>query len=315
MSEPNLDPEYPAMTYVSRLSAAAWEISAHLPGASLWLRPVRTFMQLIRPGRVFMVSLLTLVIAYVSGVPLPELWLIPLAGMFLAMTGFAVDMYTDRDTDKRGGRTWPINPVAMGTMAPNVVRKWIVLFVLAGVMLCASVHMLTLVPAAVLLLTYGGIAHGVLDGPIGRAMTLGLLQALYVFLAATATGAIPPVMSWVALVLFVSMFGARAFADIRDLPHDQRTGTRSLPKVYGVRATSWIAPVAITTAAAIALFTYTLGAFDADYLIWTLLAFVPGVALAWLFKLRPTPSYAFVLGLPYWSLGVCYMLAIVLGST
>ena len=315
MNDPDLDSEYPAMTYVSRLSAASWEISAHLPGATLWLRPVRTFIQLIRPGRVLMVSLLTFVIAYVSRVPSPELRLIVPAGMFLAMAGFALDMYTDRDADKRGGRTWPINPVAMGTMAPTTARKWITVFVLVGVTLCASVHPLTLVPATALLLTYWGIAQGVLDGPIGRAVTLGLLQALYVFLAATATGAILPVMSWVALVLFVSMFGARAFADIRDLPHDQRTGTRSLPKVYGVRATSWIAPVAITTAAAIAFFTYTLGAFDADYLIWTLVAFVPAVALAWSFKLRPTPNYAFALSWPYWSLGICYMLALVLGST
>ena len=121
--------------------------------------------------------------------------------------------------------------------------------------------------------------------------------------------------SWVAVVLFVSMFGARAMADIRDLPHDQRTNTRSMAKVYGIRPTSWIPPVALSVAAGVAVHIHTLGAFDTDYLTWTVLAFVPAVALACSFKLRPTPNYAFVLSLPYWGLGVCYMLALVLGST
>jgi|TARA_Y100000310_G_C20541960_1_gene743739 4-hydroxybenzoate polyprenyltransferase len=262
-----------------------------------------------------MISLLTLVIAHISNVPSPDLWFITLAGMFLAMAGFALDFYTDRDADRMGGRTWPINPLASGSMSPTSARIWIGCFVCVALALCTWVHLLTLIPAAALLLIYWGLAHGVLDGPIGRAITLGLLQALYVLLAVAATGGFQPTMSWVALVLFVAMFGARAFADIRDLPHDVQTGTRSLPKVYGVRITSWIAPIAITIAAGIALFIYTLDEMDVDYLIWTVLAFVPGVVLAWMFKLHPTPNLAFALAWPYWSLGVLYMLALILGST
>ncbi len=307
--------EYPAMTFVSRLSVASWEISGRLPGASLWLPPVKAFMKLIRPDRVLMISSLTWVIAFASRVTTPELWAIFLAGMFLAMAGFALDMYTDRDIDKQGGRTWPVNPLAAGMMTPTTAGSWIGFFVIAAVALCAWVHPLALVPAGALLVTYLGLSHGVLDGPIGRAITLGLLQALYVLLASAATGAISPVMGLVALVLFVSMFGARAAADIRDLPHDRRTETRTLATVHGVGATRWIMPGAVSLAAVIAVYVYTLGAFDTGYLIWTLVAFIPGVALAWSFALRPTPNYAFALAWPYWSLGVFYMLALVLGST
>ena len=315
MDERDLELEYPAMRYVSRLSVASWEISGHLPGSSLWLPPVRALMQLIRPGRVTMISLLTGVIAFVSNVPTLRLWMILLAGMFLAMTGFAVDMYTDRSIDKDAPRTWPVNPLSAGMMTPSAARRWIVFFVMATLAICAWVHPLTLVPAAALLGTYWGLSHGVFDRPIGRAITLGLIQALYVLLASAATGAISPVMGSIAFVLFVSMFGARAAADIRDLPHDRQTGTRTLATVHGIPATSRILPVATTLAAVIALYVHQLGAFDSDYLVWTLVAFVPAVAFAWSFALHPTPNYAFALSWPYWAIGAVYMLALVLGST
>lgn len=310
-----LDTEYPSMVWVSRLSLGSWEVAAMLPGSSFWLPRLRSLMKLIRPGRVLMISLLTWVIAYALRLGPSQQVRIVLAGMFLGMAGFALDMYADCEVDKHGGRLWPINPLAAGMMTQSAARRWIAFFMIAGVAFCASVHPLALLPAAVLLLVYWGLAQGVLDRPIVRAITLGLLQALYVLLASAATGTIPLVMMGVATVLFVAMFGARAAADIRDLPHDALVQTRSLPKAYGVRVTSWIMPVAITTAAGIALYISTLGFFDADYLLWTLLAFGPGVVLAWSFVLRPTPNYAFALAWPYWSIGLLYMIALVLGST
>jgi 4-hydroxybenzoate polyprenyltransferase len=119
-------------------------------------------------------------------------------------------------------------------------------------------------------------------------------------------------MWWVALVFFVSMVGARAVVDVRDLPHDRQTRTRTLATVYGISATRWILPAALSLAATIALYVHTLGAFDRDYLIWTLLAFAPALAFAWSFALHPTPNYAFALGWPYWTVGILYMLALVL---
>ena len=64
-----------------------------------------------------------------------------------------------------------------------------------------------------------------------------------------------------------------------------------------------------------ALYIHTLGAFDRDYLVWTLLTFGPGLGFAWSFVLRPTPNYAFALSWPYWAVGVLDMLALILGST
>ncbi len=121
-------------------------------------------------------------------------------------------------------------------------------------------------------------------------------------------------MLWIAAVFFTAMVGARAAADIRDLPTDLLTETKTLPKVIGVRGTSWIMPIAITISALISLGIYRFGPFDQDYLIWTIVSFGPAVILAWSFPFRPTPNYAFILVWPYWGIGILYMVALVTGN-
>lgn len=312
MSEPH-DANYPAIHFVGRLSRGAWRwVSPLLPNRLL--AGINAFLKLIRPGRVLMLSSMTWVSASVAGVRPRETWLITLGGMLLAMAGFALDIYSDRHTDKQSPRPWPVNPVSTGMMTASAARRWIIFSVLAGVAHCAAAHPLALLPAAALVLTYWGLAAGTFDGPFGRAITLGLLQALYVLLAAAATGRVSPLMVLVAAVLFSAMVGARAVADIRDLPSDSLTDTRTLAKAYGVRTTRWILPAAVTVASVIALGLYTSGAFDRDYLLWTSLSFGPGVVMAWSFPFRPTPNYAFILGWPFWCVGILYMVALYLGS-
>ncbi len=306
--------DYPSVSYVSRLSKKVWELASSLLSFKTGVSGINALFKLIRPGRVVMISSLTWVSASVSDVPSPKLWIITFGGMFLAMAGFSLDIYTDRETDKKASLPWPINPISAGMMTAKAAIRWIAFFLVAGLSLCGAVHLLTLIPAALLLLTFWGLSIGIFDGPLGRSVTLGLLQALYVLLAAAATGTISRLMIWIALVFFFSMVGARAVADIRDLPSDLKTKTRSLAKVYGVRVTSWILPCAITIALLVSLRVYLLGAFDSDYLFLTLLSFGPGVILAWSFPFRPTSNYAFILISLYWSVGILYMLALFFGS-
>ncbi len=312
MSETS-DTGYPAVKYVSRLSARVWEtVSPFFPNR--FLTAITAFLKLIRPGRVLMITSLTWVCASVAEVPFFKHWLITISGMFLAMAGFAIDIYSDRETDKQSPRPWPVNPISAGLMDPKTAGRWIFFFLLAGIAFSAAAHPLTLLPVSVLLFIYWGLSEGFLDGPIGRAVTLGLLQAIYVFLAAAASGKIAPFVMPVAAVFFTAMFGARAIVDIRDLPNDALTDTRTLVKVYGIRTTSWILPVAITISFMISMSLYTSGIFDRDYLILTLISFCPGLFLAWSFPLFPTPNYAFILSFPYWCIGIFYMAALFLGS-
>ena len=304
---------YPAIRFVSSLSHGAWQLASPLTRLR-WFSKIRGLLSLVRPGRVLMVSSLTWVSAFVANVSWPEQWIITFGGAFLAMAGFALDFYTDSEADRKAPRPWPINPMSTGMMEAKTARRWIAFFVFAGLSLCAWADLFTLIPAAVLLLIYWGLAAGTLDGPVGRAITLGLLQALYVLLAAAATGGIPVLMLWIAAVFFTAMVGARAAADIRDLPTDLLTETKTLPKVIGVRGTSWIMPIAITISALISLGIYIFGPFDQDYLIWTIVSFGPAVILAWSFPFRPTPNYAFILVWPYWGIGILYMVALVTGN-
>ena len=179
--------EYPAMTFVSRLSVASWEISGRLPGASLWLPPVKAFMKLIRPGRVLMVSMLTWVIAFASGVPTPKLWSICLAGMFLAMAGFALDMYTDRDIDRHGGRTWPVNPLAAGMMTGGEALFFAVGCAAAGLVLLFAIDVPTALASLLALLVYNGLYT-----PIKKYSSLALFPG-------AISGALPVAAGWLAL--------------------------------------------------------------------------------------------------------------------
>jgi len=311
--KPRHETDYPSIHFVTRLSIGVWELVSSILPANRWLLSVKAFLKLIRPGRVLMIVTLTWVSASVAKVSMPGQWIISFAGMFLAMAGFALDIYTDRKTDKESLRSWPVNPISAGMMTEKAAKRWIVVFLAVGLALSITANPLTLVPASLLLLIYLGLSVGILDGPFGRAITLGLLQALYVLLAAAATGTISGLMIWVALVFFTAMVGARAVADIRDLPNDLQTETRSLPKVFGVRLTSFILPIFITISFIISLHIYTFGTFDKNYLVCTLLSFGPGVVLAWSFPFRPTPNYAFILIGPYFGIGILYMLALLLG--
>lgn len=307
------DSPYPSIRFVGWLSLESWRLTATVIPHVILIR-LKAVLQLIRPGRVIMVTSLTWVSAVIAGVAGPETWLVTLGGMFLAMAGFAFDIYSDREADREGPRPWPVNPLSTGLISAVAARRWILAFVVAGTVLAAAAHPLALLPAAVLLATYWGLAAGWLEGPVGRALTLGLLQALYVLLAASATGRIAPLMVVVSLVFLAAMFGARAAADIRDLPSDMKTDTRTLAKVYGIGPTSWILPVAVTIAASIAFGLYRSGAFDADYLLWTSISFVPALIMAWVFPFWPTPNHAFIIVYPYWGVGILYLIALLSGS-
>jgi 4-hydroxybenzoate polyprenyltransferase len=230
------------------------------------------------------------------------------------MAGFAIDVYADREVDKDGPRAWPINPISTGMMSAKAAERGIEIFVAAGLFFCVSVHPLTLLPAFALLGVFWGLANGTFDGPLGRMVTMGLLQALYVLLAAAATGTFPAFMIMIAIVLLAAMSGARVVADIRDLPSDIDTDTVTLAKAYGIEKSKWILPLTMTTAFGLGLALYPLSPFDFDYVIWTVAGFGMGLVLAWVFVFNPTPNLAFKLGLPFWGAGILYMVALYLGG-
>ena len=104
MSEPH-DTGYPSIHLAARLSIGAWKlVSPLLPSRAL--SALEAFLKLVRPGRVVMVSLLTGVSAFVAKAPWREGWFIIFGGMFLAMAGFALDIYSDRNADKKSPRPW-----------------------------------------------------------------------------------------------------------------------------------------------------------------------------------------------------------------
>lgn len=276
------------------------------PAALLWL---------FRPNRTIMVALITGSAAFAAGAGVARSLWMTLAGWCLAVGGFSLDFYADRDLDDEGPRAeMRHNPLTDGSLAPQVGLVFSFVFIVASLVLTLLVAPWALLPWGGVLLIVVGLARHVFETPLARAATLGGLQALYVLIGAAA-GRLSPGLALLAGMFFFAMFGGRGMIDIRDFPQDQVTRVQTLPKRYGVKRTARLTGICLVTAYALSLAAYLTGEFGAAYLYLDLVFIAGGLVCAWLFVTRPSPRLAYVLTLVFMmGMGFVITLAIVLGS-
>jgi len=257
------------------------------PAALFWL---------LRPGRTVMMAFVAGTAAFAAGADVEKSLGIALAGWCLAVGGFSMDFYADRHLDRRGSRarTCPAslaNPLADGSLPAGFGLGLSLVFFaasLVGVILLAPWGLL---PWFGVVSVVAGLAIGLLDTPLLRAATLGLLQALYLLLGATA-GSLSPGLWLLAGVLLFAMSGGRGLTDIRDFPEDRETRVQTLPKRYGTGWTVLFTVVCLHVAYALSVAAYLTGEFSRLYLYADIVFVTTGLALTWLFAARPTPKAA-----------------------
>lgn len=153
-----------------------------------------------------------------------------------------------------------------------------------------------------------------LESPIARALTLGLLQGLY-FLMGSLSGGLSPGLVLLAATFFFAMFGGRGMTDIRDFPQDTVTRVLTLPKRYGLRRTAWFASSSIVISLIFSLAAYFTDEFSTIYLYLDIAFISISLTCAVLFAIRPTPRLAYILALVFMmGTGSIICLAIILGS-
>ena len=271
--------------------------------------------ELLRLNRSVMVALITGTAAFAAGSGASRALWMTLAGWCLAVGGFSLDFYADRDIDQEAARLERRrNPLADGSLAPNAGLAFSITFTVASFVITLLVSGWSLIPWAITLVVITGLALHLWETPLGLALTLGLLQGLYVLIGAAA-GRLSWGMGLLALVFFFAMFGGRGMVDTRDFLRDQATRVQTLPKRYGVKRTAWFTAVCLFVCYALSLAVYFTGEFGPLYLYLDLAFVGIGTAVAVLFVLRPTARLAYILTLvSMMGLGSLICLAVILGS-
>ena len=238
-----------------------------------------------------------------------------LAGWCLAVGGFSLDFYADQDLDMEGPRSvLRHNPIADGSILPRVSLAFSVTFVAASLALVLWLAMRALVPWFAILAVIIGLALHWFETPIARALTLGLLQGLYVLMGSLA-GRLSPALMLLAAMFFFAMFGGRGMIDIRDYPQDVPTRVQTLPKRYGLHRTAQFTFVCLLIAYALSFLAYLTGEFNTLYLYLDLAFIGVGIVGACWFVARPTPRLAHVLTLVFMvGAGFIMCLAMIVGK-
>ena len=262
-----------------------------------------------------MVAIITGAAAFASGSGLVNsLWMTS-AGWLLAVGGFSLDFYADRDLDIEGPRaTIRHNPLADGSLSPLTGFTFSTIFIVASFIITLVIAPWALLPWGAVLGIVIGLALHLFERPLARALTLGLLQSLYALMGA-ASGQLSPGLGLLAGMFFFAMFGGRGMIDIRDFPQDQATRVQTLPKRYGIKRTAQFTAICLLISYVLTLAAYFTGEFNVMYLYLALVFTAVGLVCAWLFATRPSPKLAYTLTLVFMmGMGSVICLAMILGS-
>jgi 4-hydroxybenzoate polyprenyltransferase len=277
-------------------------------------KPV-AFFWLLRLNRTIMVTMITGAAAFAADAGLSRTLWMSLAAWCLAVGGFSLDFYADRDLDMEGPRAEiRHNPFADGSLSPVTGLAFSSTFITASIVTAILVAPWTLLPMGITLAIIVGLALHIFEAPLARASTLGLLQALYALMGGTA-GHLSPGLWLLAGVFFFAMFGGRGMIDIRDFPQDKVTRVQTLPKRYGIKRTAQFAAICLLISYALSLAAYFTGEFNTIYLYLDLVFIAVGLVCVWLFATRPSPQLAYRLTLvAMMGMGFLICLAMILGS-
>ena len=196
------------------------------------------FFWLLRLNRTVMVAMITGAAAFTANAGTANAIWMTLAGWCLAVGGFSLDFYADRDLDAEGPRAgMRHNPLTDGSLSPATGLAFSITFISVSFVVTLLVAPPALLPWGIILAVIIGLALHLFERPLVRALSLGLLQGLYAIMGGV-TGRLSLGLGLLAGMFFFAMFGGRGMIDIRDFPQDKVTRVQTLPKRYGVRRTA-----------------------------------------------------------------------------
>ncbi|MFW9921956.1 MAG: UbiA family prenyltransferase [Candidatus Thorarchaeota archaeon] len=266
-----------------------------------------------RVGRFLMFILITGSITYGLGGSWLAVAFSSIIGLTLSISGFYLDYLFDYKKDIESGKI--SNPIARGTFTFKLAVITVVIALIVSITLGALVNPWVLIPMVVVMLVIIGLGFGILDSPFLRAISLGLLQGLYVLIGAFAAEQYSIGVWYIALFLFFAMTGGRAMGDTRDLPHDVKTNTMTIPKKFGVRIASIFLLINELIAYTFGFLVYFSGILNIRFLYCMIVLSSLGFVLSLIFAIKPTPKVAYFTNMfSFMLLGLLFVLGMILGK-
>ncbi|MFX0035681.1 MAG: UbiA prenyltransferase family protein [Candidatus Hermodarchaeota archaeon] len=276
---------------------------------------IKSILYLFRPNRTFMVAMITGTGAFAAGASVEVALWMTLGGWLLAVGGFSLDFYADRELDLKGPRARiRKNPLADGSIPPRSGLVFSLISLILSLIVIALFSIWSLVAWGVVIAIILGLALHWFETPIGRAITLGGLQALYLLMGASS-GKISLGVILIACMFFFAMFGGRGMIDIRDFSQDEVTPVKTWPKRYGIKRTAQISGFCLIFAYLFSFLAYLTGEFNIFYLYLDMIFIVSGLIFTFFFFYRPTPKLAEYFTMVYMmGQGTIICLGVILGS-
>jgi 4-hydroxybenzoate polyprenyltransferase len=250
------------------------------------------FFQLFRINRTIMVSAITGTAAIAAGCSVQRALWATLAGWLLAVGGFSLDFFSDRDMDAQGPRAEiRLNPMASGRIHPQFGLVFSILFLGASFAVALTISPRLLPVWGLIFIVLLGLALHLFETPLMRAFTLGILQALYYIMGGLA-GTLTPGIGIISCMFFFAMFGGRGMTDVRDFLQDQTTRVRTLPSRYGIRGTAYFSTGSLLIAYGLSAGAWLTGEFSRYYLYMIIPFIVLGLVCIGIFLKWTTPRVA-----------------------
>jgi len=236
-----------------------------------------------------------------------------LIGATLSAGGFYLDYLGDYKKDRVSGKL--SNPIAKGTISPLFGIILVIVLISISIMFGILVNIWTLLPIMGVILVVGGLIIGVLDTPFLRAFSLGALQGFYVLIGALMVFRFELGVIIMALFLFFAMTGGRVLGDIRDLPHDEKTDTITLPKKYGIHRASYFLLLNEILAYIFGILVYFTGILGIGFLFCMILTIIIGLPMTIYFVYKPSPKTGNLINmLSFGILGMLFIIGLIIGK-
>lgn len=265
----------------------------------------------LRLARVFMMVVVTGTTAFGFGATPARICLAAGAAGLLSLGCFLLDHLFDLPKDRAAGRT--SNPFAAGALTLRAGGILVAVPLAGAALLAVPLGWPALAAGGGVVLVVFGLGIGILDTPILRAVSLGVIQGLYALLGGLSAGPPGAGLGFTALFLLLAMTGGRVLGDVRDMDEDARAGTLTIPLRYGVRASIVFMFCFEFLAYLAGAAMYAAGALGRGWL-WCIVAIAgAGTAINASFAARPTPRAADIANqLSLGLLGGLYSLGMVL---
>ncbi len=280
------------------------------------ISPLKKKIQVIfvdwRVGRLIMFFMITAAVTYGLNGTWQEILYAGAFGVTLSFSGFFLDYILDMEVDKKSGKL--SNPIAKGTL--NLILAAVLVFTIlfADIILTIFTNDWILFPILAVFLIIIFLGIGFFNNPLLRAISLGALQGLYVIIGAQVAHNLNLAAGLMTLYMFFAMTGGRAAGDTRDLPHDMKVDTMTLPKKYGPRGASIFMLVNQFIAYGIGIGTYFTGEFKIGFLICMIITVVIGSIMSIIFVIKPTPKVANIVNmLSFGILGMLFIVGLITG--